>query len=62
MFKTFASVVKSITLRLLLALAFIFNMHIHQLDVSIAFCYARIEGDVCVQPTPDYIYYHVIIL
>ena len=50
-FNTFAPVVKSITVRLLLALAFIFNMHIHQLDVSNAFCYADIEGDVYMQPT-----------
>ena len=54
-FNTFAPVVKSITVRLLLALAFIFNMHIHQLDVSNAFCYAHIDGDVYMQPTPDYI-------
>ena len=40
-------------MRLLLALAFIFNMHKHQLDVSKAFSYARIEGDVYIQPTPD---------
>ena len=54
-FNTFAPVVKSITVRLLLALAFIFNMHIHQLDVSNAFCYAHIDGDVYMQPTSDYI-------
>ena len=54
-FNTFAPVVKSITVRLLLALAFIFNMHIHQLDVSNAFCYAHIDGDVYKLPTPDYI-------
>ena len=55
-FNTLATVVKSITMRLLLSLAFIFNMHIHRLDVSNAFCYARIEGDVYKQPTPVYIY------
>ena len=43
-FNTFAPVVKSITVRLLLALAFIFNMHVHQLDVSNAFCYAHIDS------------------
>ena len=53
MFNTFGPVVKSITVRLLLALAFIFNMHIHQLNVSNVFCYADIEGDVYLQPTPD---------
>ena len=30
------------------------QMHVHQLDVSNSFCYARIEGDVYRQPTPDY--------
>ena len=53
-FNTFAPVVKSITVRLLIALAFIFNMHIHQLDVSNAFCYADIEGDVYMQSTPNF--------
>ena len=52
-FNTFAPVVKGITVRLLLALARIFNMHVHQLDVSNAFCYATIEGDVYMLPTPD---------
>ena len=41
-------------MRLLLALAFIINMHIHQLDVSNAFCYAHVDGDVYMQPV-----YHV---
>jgi len=50
----FAPVVKSITVRLLLAIAFMFSMFVHQLDVSNAFCYADIEGDVYVMPTPDY--------
>ena len=53
-FNTFAPVVKGITVRLLLALAFMFSMHVHQLDVSCAFCYADIEGDVYMEPTPDY--------
>ena len=53
-FNSFAPVVKSVTVRLLLAIAFIMNMHIHQLDVSKAFCYATIEGDVYVAPTPDF--------
>jgi hypothetical protein len=51
---TFAPVVKGITVRLLLALAFIFNMSIHQLDVSNAFLYADIEGDVYMTPPPDF--------
>ena len=55
-FNTFAPVVKSVTIRLLLlALSFIFNMHVPQLDVSNCnLLYARIEGDVYMQPTPDY--------
>ena len=51
---TFAPVVKGVTVRLLLALAFIFNMSVHQLDVSNAFLYADIEGDVYMHPTPDF--------
>ena len=51
---TFAPVVKGVTVRLLLALAFIFNMSVHQLDVSSAFLYADIEGDVYMHPPPDF--------
>ena len=47
-------VVTSVTVRLLLALTFIFYMHIHQLGVPNAFSYARIEGAVCMQPTLAY--------
>ena len=54
-FNTFAPVFKSTTVRLLLALACIFNMYIHQLDVSNAFCYAHIDGYVYMQPILDYI-------
>ena len=53
-FNTFAPMVKGITVRLLLALAFIFYMHIHQLDVTNAFCYAKIEGDVYMEAPPDF--------
>jgi hypothetical protein len=53
-FNTFAPVVKGITVRLLLALALIFSMHVHQLDVTNAFCYANIEGDVYMQPPEDF--------
>ena len=53
-FNTFAPVVKGITVRLLLALALVHHMHVHQLDVSSAFCYAEIEGDVYMQAPPDY--------
>jgi hypothetical protein len=51
---TFAPVVKGITVRLLLALAFMFSMFVHQLDVTNAFCYADMDGDVYMEPTPDY--------
>ena len=54
MFNTFAPVVKSITVRLLLVLAFVFDMRVHQLDVSNAFCYADIEGDVYMEASPDF--------
>ena len=53
-FNTFAPVVKSSTVRLLHTLAFIYSMHVHQLDVSNAFCYADIKSDVYMQPTPDF--------
>ena len=51
---TFVPVVKGITVRLLLALALIFSMHVHQHDVSNAFCYADIAGDVHMEPPPDF--------
>lgn len=51
---TFAPVVKGVTVRLLLALAFVFGMHVHQLDVTSAFLYADIEGDVYMNPPPDF--------
>ena len=54
MINTFAPVVKGITVRLLLALALIFSMHVHQLDVSNAFCYADIAGDVHLEPPLDF--------
>ena len=53
-FNTFAPVVKSVTVRLLLTIVFSMNMHIPQLDVSNAFCYANITGDVYMAPTPDF--------
>ena len=42
----YAPVVKAVTVRLLLAIAFVMNMVVHQLDVSNAFLYANIQGDV----------------
>jgi hypothetical protein len=43
---TFAPVVKGVTIKLILAIAQTYHMHVHQLDVSDAFCYADIKGDV----------------
>eukprot|EP00602_Paraphysomonas_sp_CaronLab_P001187 CAMPEP_0185020694 /NCGR_PEP_ID=MMETSP1103-20130426/3325_1 /TAXON_ID=36769 /ORGANISM="Paraphysomonas bandaiensis, Strain Caron Lab Isolate" /LENGTH=1580 /DNA_ID=CAMNT_0027551749 /DNA_START=34 /DNA_END=4776 /DNA_ORIENTATION=- len=50
---TFAPVVKGITIRLVIAIAFMFHMHVHQLDVSSAFCYANLDEDVYMYPPPD---------
>jgi hypothetical protein len=50
---TFAPVVKGVTIKLLLAIAQAHNMHVHQLDVTNAFCYADIEGDVYMKAPPD---------
>ena len=49
----YAPVVKAVTVRLLLAIAFVMNMVVHQLDVSNAFLYADIQGDVYMYATPD---------
>lgn len=51
--QTFAPVVKGVTVRLIMALAFIMNMCIHQIDISSAFCYADLEEDVYMKPPPD---------
>ena len=51
--QTFAPVVKGVTIRLIMALAFILNMLIHQIDISSAFCYANIEEDVYMKPPPE---------
>ena len=53
-FSIFAPVMKGITVRLLLAPAFILNMYMHEVDVSNDCCYADIEGDVYRHPTPDF--------
>ena len=47
----FNTFVKCITVNLILAHAFIFNM---QLEISNAFWYTNIEGDMSMQPTPDF--------
>ena len=54
MFNTSAQVEKSATVRMLLAIVFINNMHIHQLDISNAFCCANIEGNVYTVPPPNF--------
>jgi hypothetical protein len=50
---TFAPVVKGVTIKLLLAIAQAHNMHVHELDVTNAFSYADIEGDVYMKAPPD---------
>ena len=50
---TFAPVVKGVTIKLILAIAQTYHMHVHQLDVSNAFCYADIEGGVYMKAPPD---------
>jgi hypothetical protein len=51
----FAPVVKGLTIRLItgMALAFVMNVLIHQIDISSAFCYADIEEDVYMKPPPE---------
>jgi hypothetical protein len=51
--QTFAPVVKGVTIRLIMALAFTMNMLIHQIDISSAFCYANVEDDVYMKPPPE---------
>jgi hypothetical protein len=53
--QTFAPVVKGITIRILFALAFLFNLFVHQLDVTSAFCYADLSDseEVYMGKLPD---------
>jgi hypothetical protein len=51
--QTFEPVVKGVTIRLIMALAFIMNLMIHQIDISSAFCYADIEEDVYMKPPSE---------
>ena len=51
--QNFAPVVKGVTIRLVLALAFICGMVIHQLDVGSAFCYGDVKGDIYMKAPPD---------
>ena len=47
--QTYAPVVKSITIRIVMVLALILGLFIQQLDITNAFCYAKIEGDVYIR-------------
>ena len=49
----FAPVVKPTSVRLFFAIALYFNMHIHQIDISNAFCYAEIKGENVYMSAPD---------
>ena len=49
----FAPVVEGVTIRLIIALACMLRLHIYQMDVSNASCYADIAGDVYVGTTDD---------
>ena len=49
----FAPVVKGVTIRLIIVLACMLRLYIYQMDVSSAFCYADIAGDVYVGTTDD---------
>ena len=51
--RNYAPVVKGVTIRLVIAIAFIFGMLIHQLDVGSAFCYGDIRGDVYMKAPSD---------
>ena len=50
--ETYAPVAKVTTFRLMLALAKVLNLHIHQLDVDSAFLYADLKEDVFMKPPP----------
>ena len=50
--ETFAPVAKVTTFRLMLALAKVLELEIHQLDVDSAFLYADLDEDVYVKPPP----------
>ncbi len=50
--KTYAPVAKVTTFRLMLALAKVLNLHIHQLEVDNAFLYADLKEDVFIKPPP----------
>ncbi len=47
---TFAPVAKGGTIRLLLALAQLLGLHVHQMDVNTAFLYAKLKEEIYMQP------------
>jgi hypothetical protein len=51
--ETFAPVVKYTTFRMLMAICHIYGLTIHQMDVSNAFLYAKVDEDVYVLPHPE---------
>ena len=51
--ETFAPVAKATTFRLMVALAKVLKLHLHQLDVDSAFLYADLDEDIWMEPTPD---------
>jgi hypothetical protein len=51
--QTFAPVVKSITIRIMMVLALILGLFIQQLDITNAFCYAKIDGDIYIRPPKE---------
>jgi hypothetical protein len=51
--ETFAPVVKYATFRTLIAISQVYGLKIHQMDVSNAFLYAKVDEDVYVIPHPE---------
>ena len=51
--KTFAPVDKRTRFRVILGLAQIYNLRIHQLDVDSAFLYTPLDEEVYIKPQPD---------
>ena len=51
--ETFAPVAKRTTFRLMIPLAHVMGLRLHQLDVDSAFLYADLEEEIFMKPTPD---------
>ena len=51
--ETFAPVAKATTFRLMMALAHVLQLHVHQLDVDSAFLYADLDEEIWMAPTPN---------